>query len=87
MIKATLKYEYGHQTNKIMSVLLRNNIDIRGNRYAWCYYYITCIFKDTTQLNQILLDLNRYDAVWVHRKRELFDLNAFWEKLKELWNK
>jgi hypothetical protein len=86
MIKATLKYEYRSQTAKIMSVLLRNNIDIRSNRCSWDYY-ITCIFEDTTQLNKILLELNQYDAVWVHRKRELFDFNAFWEKLKELWNK
>ena len=88
MIKTTLKYEYGYQTSKIMAVLLLNNIDIQSNRHPWDYYYITCVFEDATQLNRILLTLNeRCGAVWIHRKRELFDFNAFWEKLKELWNK
>lgn len=81
MIKATLKYEYGTQTAKIMSVLLINNIDIRSNKYFFDYY-ITCIFEDTTQLYRILLTLNeRCGAVWIHRKRNLIDFKALWEKL------
>ena len=80
MIKATLRYEYGTKTAKIMSVLLRNNIDIRRNYYFFDHY-ITCIFEDTTQLNKILLELNQYEAVWVHRKRTLIDFKALWDKL------
>lgn len=86
MIKATLRYEYNSNTNSVMSVLLKNNIDIRGHREGIGFdHYITCIFTDTEQLNKILLILNsQYNiATTVHRKRELFDFKSWWEKINK----
>lgn len=88
MIKATLRYEYSSQTPKVMAVLLKNNVDIKIHYEFWNYYF-TCVFENKDQLNQVLLALNSNttNGVVVTRQRELFDFTAFWEKLKELWNK
>ena len=83
MIKVTLKYDHHTENPIIMEVLLKNNITIQKTGIGFGNYYVTCIFKDENQLNQILLILaQRHVVIAVKHKHKLFNFKEFWKNLK-----